>query len=160
MTGSHFDRDVNSPHWITIKENWTQFHDFAAIARISLSARCSKEFWVSFPFLNWFWFDGRCFQNCGFVVKFPKMKTVFFLQSIHGYANYVDPTPHMKFYSRNVVLFLWYSVIWAEFVWNRLIGDFFIIVKNRASQKKSQFCVRLQISTLYRGASSKGFSGA
>ena len=94
--------------------NWTQFHDSAVIACCSLLiSLADKMLWSDCPFYETDW-DSMVavFKMAVSSANFRKWK-LSYLQSTHKYANCVDPTLHMTFHSRNVVLFVQYSAIWA-----------------------------------------------
>ena len=97
--------------------NWSQFHDAGVIACTSLLISLSGK-------LHWSIFcDCPVFQtDCDFMVavfemavmpaNFRKWK-LSLLQTVHKYANWVDPKRHMTFHSRNAELSGKYFVIWA-----------------------------------------------
>ena len=79
------------------------------------------------------------------------------LKSVHKYANCVDPTLHRTFYSRNVVHYVQYSAFGLNMFGNDWLETILFPWKKSIITKKYQFCVRSQISTLFRSTSSKGF---
>ena len=97
--------------------NWSQFHDAGVIACTSLLISLSGK-------LHWNIFcDCPVFQtDCDFMVavfemavmpaNFRKWK-LSLLQTVHKYANWVDPKRHMTFHSGNAELSGKYFVIWA-----------------------------------------------